>query len=74
MMSKYGNREKENIYLIPAYVNIDAVHNVLKQSVPINARNPEKITRICNGVHLDPIGYQQIADSLYFWVKGLSLK
>jgi len=74
MMAKYGNREKENIYLIPAYVNIDAVHNYPTQSVPINTRNTEKILRLCNGVHPSAEGYRQMADSLYYWVKGLFLK
>ncbi|MBU0715534.1 MAG: SGNH/GDSL hydrolase family protein [Verrucomicrobia bacterium] len=71
MMAKYGNREKENIYLIPAYVNIDTVHNYPKLSAPINSRNSEKITRLNNGVHPSAEGYQQMADSLYFWVKSL---
>jgi len=71
MMVKYGNREKENIHLIPAYVNIDAVHNFPKIAAPINSRNSEKITRLGNGVHLSAEGYQQMADSLYFRVKSL---
>jgi len=69
MMAKYGRREKENIYLIPAYVNIDTAHNYPTQSVPVNARNTEKILRLCNAVHPSAAGYRQLADSLYFWVK-----
>jgi len=72
MMMKYGGREKENIYLIPAYVNIDTVHNYPRQTMAVNARNPEKITRQCNGVHPDSSGYKQMADTLYYWVKGLA--
>ena len=70
-MAKYGNREKENIYLIPAYVNIDTAHNYRKLSAPINSRNSEKITRLNSGVHPSTEGYQQMADSLYSWVKSI---
>ncbi len=71
MFVKYGGREKENIHLIPAYVNLDTVHNYPKWPTAVNARNPEKITRLGNGWHPSDEGYGQIADSLYFWVKGL---
>ncbi len=71
MLAKYGGREKENIHLIPAYVNLDTVHNYPKWPAAVNARNPEKITRLGNGWHPSDEGYGQIADSLYCWIKGL---
>jgi len=51
MMAKYGRREKENIYLIPAYVNMSP--------------------RFCYNVHPSADGYRQMANSLYYWVKGI---
>jgi len=74
MIMKYGGREKENIYLIPAYVNVDTVHNYPGRVMSVNARSSEKIARQCNAVHPDSPGYKQMADSLYYWVKGLTLK
>ncbi|MCX6993695.1 MAG: SGNH/GDSL hydrolase family protein [Kiritimatiellaeota bacterium] len=71
MLVKYGNREKENIYLVPVYINLDTAHNYPSYTRPLNARNPETVTRLGNGVHPSENGYRQMADSLYFWVKSL---
>jgi lysophospholipase L1-like esterase len=71
MLSKYGGREKESIHLVPVYVNLDTVHNYPQWKPAVNARNPEKITRLGNGWHPSDEGYGQIADSLYFWLKGV---
>ena len=53
MIKKYGDKEQDNIFLIPAYINIDSVN-----SYPQN-----------NGVHPLPKGYHQIANSVYAWLK-----
>jgi lysophospholipase L1-like esterase len=67
----FGGQEAENLFLIPAYVNLDCVHNYPAQTVPANARNPEKlISRQNNDVHPTAAGYRQIADTLYCWLKG----
>lgn len=67
----FGGREAENLFLIPAYVNLDCVHNYPAQVLPANARNPEKlISRQNNDVHPTAAGYRQIADTLYCWLKG----
>lgn len=71
MMARYGGRENENIYLIPAYVNIDTARNYPAQSAPANSRNTNAVLRLCNGVHPSAEGYRQMADSLYCWVKGI---
>ena len=69
LMKKFGGREKENLFLIPVYVNIDCVNNYPKEEEQINARNPKKILRDSNGVHPAKEGYLQIADSFYAWFK-----
>jgi lysophospholipase L1-like esterase len=68
MMEKYKNREAENLWVVPAYLNLDCVHNFPQAEVPANARNPQKITRAANGVHPAAPGYYQIADSIYSWL------
>lgn len=66
---KYGNSEKENIYIIPAHMNLDCENNypIVKESV--NSRNTKISERLNNGVHPAESGYNQIADSLYCWLK-----
>lgn len=49
----FGNREKENIYIIPTELNIDCV-----DGYPDN-----------NGVHPNKKGYDQIGSSIYCWLK-----
>ncbi len=71
MMEKYGGREKERLFLIPAYVNLDAARNYPTAEVPANARSTVKIVRLNNGVHPAPAGYRQMADSIYAWMKWL---
>jgi lysophospholipase L1-like esterase len=68
----FAGREAENLFVIPAYVNLDCVHNYPTQLGPANARSPEiQISRQCNDVHPTVGGYQQIADTVYCWLKGL---
>jgi len=68
-MEAYGDREGDNIFLVPTYVNIDCVDGYPQREEPINARNPAKISRHSNGVHPATPGYDQIADSIYAWMR-----
>jgi lysophospholipase L1-like esterase len=70
MMEKYKGREAENVWIVPAYLNLDCVHNFPQIEVAANARNSQKITRANNGVHPAASGYQQIADSIYGWLQN----
>jgi len=74
MISKYGGRENERIYLIPDYVNVDTEHGFPTEVVPANSRTAEKITRLANAVHPSESGYKQMADSIYAWVKEILAK
>ncbi len=49
----FGNREAERIYLIPTELNVDPV-----DGYPTN-----------NAVHPNAVGYRQIAESIYAWLK-----
>ena len=70
----FAGREADNTFIIPAYVNLDTVHNVILYKAPANARCPEQIVRQGNGVHPSSPGYQQLADSIYCWLKGTLAK
>lgn len=73
VVEKYGGKEAEGIFLVPAYVNLDTAHNYPTIEVPANARAEgagAKILRLNNGVHPAGPGYKQMADSIYCWMKG----
>ncbi|MBN1341594.1 MAG: SGNH/GDSL hydrolase family protein [Phycisphaerae bacterium] len=70
MMAHYAGRAKDRVTLIPAYVNVDCLHNYPKQTAPWNARTSETGARLCNGVHPSAEGYRQIGDSVYAWMKA----
>ncbi len=67
----FGNREKENIFLVPLFLNIDCVNNYPEKLEPVNARNRKKVTTQTNGVHPARPGYYQIADSFFFRIKDV---
>jgi len=70
MMEHYGNREEENMWLVPANVNLDCVHNYPQRTAPWNSRTSQKGARLSNGVHPSAEGYRQIGDSIYCWLKA----
>lgn len=70
MLAAYGNRESENIFLVPTEVNLDCLHNYPVVSCPANARTESTSLRQLDSVHPAVSGYQQIGDSLYAWLKG----
>lgn len=69
MIAHYGNRENQNLWLVPAYLNLDCRHNYPEADVPVNARATRTVTRQNNGVHPASDGYRQIGDSIYAWLK-----
>lgn len=69
MMEKFSGKESENIFLIPAYINLDCVNNYPKREERISSRNDNKVLRDSNSVHPATAGYEQIADSIYGWLK-----
>ena len=71
MIAKYGRRENEGLYVIPAYVMLDTEHAFPTESQPANSRTTEKITRIANALHLAS-GYGQLSDSIFGWLKCLA--
>ena len=70
MIEKYGNREAEFLYLVPANVNLDCVNNYPTVKAPANARAKTEVARLSNGVHPSGEGYNQIGDSIYSWLKA----
>lgn len=52
-MKYFGNRQKDNIYIIPTELNIDVVDGYPRR----------------NGVHPNKTGYNQLAATIYCWLK-----
>jgi hypothetical protein len=71
MIAKYGRREKEDLYVIPAYVMLDTEHAFPTQSQPANGRTTEKVPRIVNALHLES-GYGQLSDAIFGWFKCMA--
>ncbi|MBN2307560.1 MAG: hypothetical protein JXR94_01235 [Candidatus Hydrogenedentes bacterium] len=70
MAERYGDREAENLSLVPAYTNLDCAHNYPQHAAPWNARAATSAVRLHNGVHPAPEGYRQIGDSIFCWMKA----
>jgi lysophospholipase L1-like esterase len=70
MTALYGRREAQGLFLVPANVNLDCVHNYPQRTAAWNARATAKGTRLANGVHPAADGYRQIGDSIYCWLKA----
>lgn len=72
LIDYYGGKQSSNIYLLPLNVNLDTVNNIdLDASAPVNAQNSSiTIQRQNNGVHPGTLGYYQIADTYYSWLKS----
>lgn len=66
----YGGRESERIGVIPAYMNLDCVHNFPSRTAPWNTHTETEGARLTNGVHPSEAGYRQIGDSIYCWLKS----
>lgn len=69
MVERYGARDAERVHLIPAYVNLDCLHNYPSETSPANAAAEIPLSRLNNGVHPSGPGYYQIADAVYAWLK-----
>jgi lysophospholipase L1-like esterase len=69
-LAYYKGKEAQGIYLVPINVNLDTVHNMPSTSVAANSRSAVMVTRQTNSVHPDTPGYNQMADVLYYWLKG----
>jgi lysophospholipase L1-like esterase len=66
---QYGSRERENIYLVPVYLNLDTVSNYPTANTPRSMRSSEVVARVNNGTHPADAGYQQMGDVFFCWIK-----
>ena len=68
MVERYGGRQADRVHLVPAYVNLDCLHNYPSREAPWNARTSAVGSRLRNGVHPSAEGYRQIGDTVFCWL------
>ena len=73
LIKHFGNREKQNIFLVPVFINFDSRRNCPSETVRCNAQTIQTMIRQNNGVHPSPEGYRQIGDTIYCWMKSSML-
>ncbi len=70
MIEAFGDREAENLHLVPAWLNLDPVHGFPARVEKAHARTETEIERQSNGVHPSAEGYRQLGDALYAWLRS----
>lgn len=75
LITQYGGREAEGIYLIPIHTNLDTKYNMGMEEIQVNKRNAKTYSSpVANGgVHPDTNGYWQIADAYWFFIKNMEV-
>lgn len=57
------------VYIVPIAAGLDTVNNMLTTTGVLNSRNTNTWTYLSNGVHPATIGYYQIADQMWAFLK-----
>jgi len=73
IISEYGNRESENIYLLPINTNLDTVYNMGTEEIAVNKRNTRTYESPIGygAVHPAESGLWQIADVYWFAINKI---
>ncbi len=73
-LETYGNREADGIWLLPTSVIVDPYNGFPAVTVKANAHSPVDSTRLNNGVHPNEVGYRQLGDAVYAWLKAVAAR
>lgn len=69
MIARYGHREAEDLYLVPAFAMLDTAHAYPTEVQPAHARTTTKVVRIVNALHINASGHAQLAEAIFGWLK-----
>ncbi len=72
LVKHFGGRESEHIYIVPAYINIDAERDFPTWTSHASTDSTVDLVRVNNGSHPSEAGYFKIADSIYCWLKAVT--
>lgn len=70
----YGQREADGIWLLPTSVIVDPYYGYPASTVKANAHSTVDVVRLNNSVHPNEVGYGQVGDSVYAWLKDLAAR
>jgi lysophospholipase L1-like esterase len=70
LLETYGGRESEGYYVMPFSANLDIVNNAKTETVAVNSRNMATVVRQSDGQHPSQLGYDQMGDTVYYWLKS----
>ncbi len=70
LIKHYGSREREHIYLLPVYLNLDTAGNYPTSTTARSMHSAEVVTRVSNGTHPAEAGYRQMGDVIFCWIKS----
>ena len=62
--------DRPGVSLVPTHLGLDCANNYPTARVKVNAVSEVEVTRQNNSVHPSELGYYQIGDSLFDWIKG----
>ncbi|ANT43970.1 baseplate/receptor binding protein [Lactococcus phage 98202] len=71
IFNTFSNKETNGIYIVPVTTNIDTENNFQTTTENLNSRNTTQMQRVIDPIHPALPGYQQIADSMYAFLKNL---
>nr|DAO26369.1 MAG TPA: distal tail protein [Caudoviricetes sp.] len=71
ILNTFSNKETNGIYIVPVTTNIDTENNFQTTTENLNSRNTTQVQRVIDPIHPALPGYQQIADSMYAFLKNL---
>lgn len=73
ILTQFGGRTASNIWVLGYGATLDTVNNFARGSVAYNARNSGTYSGAAagSGVHPDPMGYYQLADTIRAFLKGV---
>lgn len=69
LIKQFGNKEKEGIYLVPMYINIDPFMSFKFVEQIMTDDNPTQAMTVTDTTHPRPKGYEQMADITYSYLK-----
>ena len=75
LINKYSNREiSQKIYLVSSNLNLDTVYGYPTTVQPVNARSPTITETVqIDSVHPNTAGFNQLADSIYSFIRFVSI-
>ena len=70
IVKTFSNKENENIFIVPINTHLDTIYNFPMTTEQINSRNQNTIEKCKDVTHPENVGYAQISDAYYCFLKN----